>query len=59
MKDPIPNIYIFKEKCSNDSNLCHDGLDKYNLCCWIYDKNTRIIKTRYSDYPWTQEEILN
>ena len=31
---------------------CEDGLDKYNKCCYIYDNNEKIIKTRYSDYPW-------
>lgn len=52
MKHNIPNIYLFQERCSKNSKLCKDGLDKYGLCCWVYDKNKKIFKTRYSDYPW-------
>ena len=43
------DIYLFKEKC-NDPSLCYDGLDRYNLCCFVWNKNKRVIKTRYSDY---------
>jgi len=46
------NIYLFNERCSENSDNCYDGLDRYNKCCNIYDKDTKIIKTRYSDYPW-------
>jgi mannosyltransferase OCH1-like enzyme len=33
-------------------NICHDGLDRYNKCCHIYDKGKAILKSRYSDFPW-------
>ncbi len=46
------NLYLFEEKCTRNSNDCEDGLDKYKRCCYIYDKNEKIIKVRYSDYPW-------
>jgi hypothetical protein len=48
----MPNIYLFKEKCTNNKKDCYDGLDIKKLCCYIYDKNERIIKVRYADYPW-------
>ena len=46
------NVYLFYEKCSVNKSDCHDGLDRYKRCCYVYDNNMRIIKTRYSDYPW-------
>ena len=46
------NLYLFKEVCSKNSEDCCDGLDKYKLCCYVYDNNSRVIKTRYADYPW-------
>ena len=49
---PNYNYELFTEKCSNNSSNCYDGLDKYNICCNIYKNNKKIIKTRYSDYPW-------
>jgi hypothetical protein len=44
--------YLFTEKCSKDKNKCKDGLDRYGLCCYVYDGNERMIKSRYSDFPW-------
>ena len=46
------NIYLFQEICSKNIYECSDGLDRYRLCCHVYDKKNKIIKTRYSDYPW-------
>ena len=46
------NVYLFNEECNNNDKKCPDGLDRYGLCCHITDNNTKIIKTRYSDYPW-------
>lgn len=46
------NSYLFYEKCTKNPTDCHDGLDRYNGCCYIYDKGIKVIKTRYSDYPW-------
>jgi hypothetical protein len=44
---------LFQENCSNNSSSCYDGLDRYNLCCYIYDKNNiPIIKSRRSNYPF-------
>ena len=49
-------IYLFEEHCTNDSkeikSQCYDGKDRYGRCCFIYDKNEPIIKTRYADFPW-------
>jgi mannosyltransferase OCH1-like enzyme len=44
--------YFFQEKCSNEATLCHDGLDRLGFCCFIYDNDTPVIKTRRSTYPW-------
>lgn len=46
------NVYLFYEKCTLNKSDCYDGLDRYKRCCYVYDNNTKIIKTRYSDYPW-------
>ena len=46
------NYYLYEEICSNNRFKCYDGLDRYRLCCFVYDKNKKVIKTRYADYPW-------
>ena len=46
------NLYLFEEKCSKNPEDCEDGLDKYKKCCFIYNQNKKVIKTRYSDFPW-------
>ena len=52
LHNPAFNYYLFREICIKDPELCYDGLDKYNLCCYVYDDVKKIIKSRYSDYPW-------
>ena len=47
------NLYLFEEKCSKNPEDCEDGLDKYKKCCFIYNQNKKVIKTRYSDFPWS------
>lgn len=50
--------YLLEEKCSHDASKCYDGLDRYGLCCFIYDNMGRkVIKTRYADYPWGEFSI--
>jgi hypothetical protein len=44
--------FILKENCSNDASQCHDGLDRYQLCCYVYENELPVIKTRRSSYPW-------
>lgn len=51
-KGPYGNLYLFNEKCTNNTDDCYDGLDRYHKCCYVYDNNEKIIKTRYADYPW-------
>jgi hypothetical protein len=47
------DYYIFLEKCSStDSSMCYDGFDRYNKCCFIWDRNVPVIKSRRSTYPW-------
>lgn len=50
--NPPKNLLLFEERISNNSEDC-SGLDRYGLCCYIYDSNgNKIIKTRFNDYPW-------
>lgn len=45
--------YLFEERCSNsDSTMCYDGFDKYGMCCFVWDGDTPVIKTRRASYPW-------
>jgi len=50
------NYFFFEEIVKDNPSDCPDGLDRYGFCSWIYDTDTqpnrRVIKTRYSDYPW-------
>lgn len=46
------DFYLFQERCSSNPLDCYDGLDWRKKCCYIYDQNRLIIKTRYADYPW-------
>jgi len=45
-------VYFFNETCTGNESDCPDGLDRYRNCCYIYDNDKKIIKVRYSDYPW-------
>ena len=46
------SVYLFKENCSCNPDDCYDGLDRYGGCCHVYEGRRKIIKSRYSDYPW-------
>ena len=50
------NYFFYEEIITFNASDCYDGLDQHGFCSWIYDNNTRpnrrVIKTRYSDYPW-------
>jgi mannosyltransferase OCH1-like enzyme len=43
-------IYLYVENCENQ--ICYDGKDRYGYCCFIYDNDQKVFKTRYSDFPW-------
>jgi hypothetical protein len=43
---------LYKEVCTTRASDCEDGLDRYGICCNIFDKESRVIKTRYADFPW-------
>jgi hypothetical protein len=51
-KFDFSSVYLFEEKCTVNDAECSEGLDRYGLCCYIYDNNDKIIKSRYSDFPW-------
>ena len=44
--------FLYREICNRNAKECEDGLDRYGLCCNIFSNSTRVIKSRYSDYPW-------
>ena len=51
--DVNSNYFLFQERCNNNRKSCYNGLDRYGLCCFIFNKKMeKIIKVRYSDYPW-------
>ena len=52
IENPKFNYHLFQEKCTKDKLDCYDGLDRHNLCCYIYEGNERLIKSRYADFPW-------
>lgn len=45
-------LYLFSQKCTQKPQDCADGLDRYGQCCYLYDGHEKIIKVRYSDFPW-------
>lgn len=48
------SCYLYREYCTNNPTDCHDGLDKYGLCCFVLDsENEKTFKTRYSDFGKT------
>ena len=50
--NPMFNYYLLVEKCSKSPKDCYDKLDRYGLCCYVTDKGQKLIKSRYSDFPW-------
>jgi hypothetical protein len=47
----VPNVYMFKE-ASRSVDQCDYQPDRYNYCMFIDDSGEKILKVRYSDYPW-------
>jgi hypothetical protein len=47
----IPDIYVFKE-APKSMDHCDNQPDRYDYCMFIEDQREKIIKVRYSDYPW-------
>ena len=43
---------LYRERCTKNAAMCSDGLDRYGMCCNVTLGGERVIKTRYSDYPW-------
>jgi len=46
------NYFLYKEVCTKNPKDCSDGLDRYGICCNIFLNGEKMIKSRYSDYPW-------
>lgn len=59
--DGCPDVYLLQEKCSINYQHCYDGLDQYSKCCYVCKRKNHtyipVIKTRYSDYPWTKRFV--
>jgi hypothetical protein len=45
-------VFVLREGCTQRSEDCYDGLDRYGLCCFIRDSGRPVIKVRYADYPF-------
>jgi Glycosyltransferase sugar-binding region containing DXD motif len=52
------DFYLLKER-KLDVSECPDGKDRYGYCYYVYDGEKRVIKTRYSDYPWHPKRMKN
>lgn len=44
--------YVLLEEQFRPIEECPDGKDRYGACVYIYQGSDRVIKGRYSDYPW-------
>jgi hypothetical protein len=42
--------YFFKEKCSKNASMCYDGLDRHGYCCFVWDGDMPVIKSRRSSF---------
>jgi hypothetical protein len=45
--------YLMKEKCSTSDKMCYDGLDRYGFCCFVWDGESVVIKSRRSSFGKT------
>jgi hypothetical protein len=51
-EEGTPNIEFFMEG-SFSPEVCDYKMDRYNECMFVLnDKNEKIFKIRYHDYPW-------
>ena len=48
------DYYLFEEK-KRDVSECYDGADRYGGCYFIFRDDVKVMKTRYSDYPWEKQ----
>jgi hypothetical protein len=46
------DFYLFAESCSHETSEDCPILDRWGLCCWVVDGDSRVFKARYSDYPF-------
>ena len=46
------DFYLFRESCTESTSEDCPSLDRYGLCCWVMDKEKKIFKGRYHDYPF-------
>lgn len=48
----LNNYYLFNERCSNTISTECSKLDRYKLCCSVYDIDKKIFISRDPNYPW-------
>ena len=51
-KGKLNIYYLFEESCSKKTNNKCSILDRYGLCCSIYDNNEQIFIGRDPTFPW-------
>jgi len=51
-KGKLHSYKLLTETCTSKAEDCEDGLDRYKFCCNVTSNAARVVKTRYSDYPW-------
>ncbi len=48
------DYFLFEER-KRDISECYDGADRYGGCYFIFQNDIKVMKTRYSDYPWDKK----
>ena len=52
MARPHKDWHLFQERCSGNSAACDGQLDRYALCCNVYDGSRVVIGSRYPRFPF-------
>lgn len=49
---PHQDWHLFQERCSSDNTACNGQLDRYGLCCNVYDGSRVVMGSRYPRFPF-------
>ena len=52
----VNNYYLLEESCSKNTNETCTTLDRYGLCCNIYDGDEKIFIGRDPTFPWNKTD---
>jgi len=58
IKGKKQDYYLFDELCDTYKSSKCEKLDRYGLCCSIYDKEERIFITRDPNFPWKSNKSI-